>query len=92
MRLGGIGTSQNEYVVICNFLLLVGQLKELLVYLVQTLLALDIAPVDMQTVFQGRPTRPCCQHYGVVVESNVLRVHNLVCLNILQHAILMYAA
>ena len=91
MGIGGVGTCQHQHVGVCHLLLLVGQIQELLINLVQ-LLILEVHAVHVQAMFQGRATTACGEHDAVVVNANVLGVHNLVGLHIFQYAVLMYAA
>ena len=46
----------------------------------------------MQTVLQGSASGAGCQYDRVVVDSHILGVHDLIGVDILQHAILMDAA
>ena len=85
------GAGQHHDVVVGDFLLLVGQVEEILVNLVQ-LLVVDVHAVHAQTVLQGGTSAAGCQHDAVVVDAHVLGVDNLVGLRILQHAVLMDAA
>ena len=90
MGLSRIGTSKHQHVGIGNFLLLVGQLQELLIYLVELRLV-NVNAIGLQTVFQGSASRTGCEDDAVVVDTHILGVDNLVGMNILQHTILMDA-
>ena len=87
----GVGTCQHHHIGIAHLLLLVCQYQELLIDLIQFLIV-QIHAVHMQTVLQGSPSAAGCQHDAVVVDTHILRVHDLVGMHILQHAVLMDAA
>ena len=89
MLVGSISTSEHQYILVSNFLFLISQLEELLVYLVELLLVVDIHTVDVETILQSSTTRTGCQYDSVIVETHILRIDNLVGLHILQDAILM---
>ena len=92
MRFGSVGTGQHEHVVVGYLLLSVGQLQELLVYLVQLLLIFHVNTVHFEPVFQCCPSAASRQNDGVIIESHILGVHYLVSLCIFQHAVLVNAA
>ena len=92
MALCRVGSGQHQHVGIGDFLLLVGQFQELLIQAVEFLLVVDVDTEYMETELQGRTTRPCGEHNGVVVESHVLRIHDFIGMNVLQHTVLVYAA
>ena len=91
MGLGRIGTCQHQHVGIAHLLLLVGQLQEFLIDLVEFLI-FQIHAVHVQTMLQGGPAATCRQQNAVIIDTHILRVHDLVGMHILQHAVLMDTA
>ena len=88
---GPLPVEHSSHIVVGDLFLLVSEHEELLVDLVERLLVLDVHAVDFQTIAQRSTSGTCGEHDLVVVESDVLRVDDLVGLYVLQHAVLMYA-
>ena len=88
MLIGRISTSEHQYILVGNFLLLISQLEELLVDLVELLLVIYIHAVNMEAILQGCTTRAGCQYDSVIIQTHILRVDDFISLNVLQHAIL----
>ena len=86
-----VGTGQHENVVVCHLLLLVGQLQELLVHLIQ-LLSIQFHTVHTEAMAQSGTSATGSQYDGVIIDTHLLGIHNLVSRYILQHAILMDTA
>ena len=56
MLIGRISTSEHQYILVGNLLLLVSQLEELLVDLVELLLVIYIHAVNVEAILQGCTT------------------------------------
>ena len=61
MSLSSIGTCEHQHIGIVDLLLLVGQLEELLVYLIELLLR-ELYAIDAQTILQSSTSRTGCQY------------------------------
>ena len=90
MSLSRIGSRQHQHIGIAHLLLLVSQLQELLIDLVE-FLVFQIHTVHVQTMFQGSPSATGRQQDAIIIDTHILRVHNLIGMYILQHTILMDA-
>lgn len=86
-----IGSCEHENVIIGNLLLFVGKDKKFLVNFVELVLILNLNAVDLEPVFQCCTAGTSCENNRIVVDSYILRIHNLIRLDILQNTILMYA-
>ena len=88
MSISSICTSKHQGIGIAYLLLLIGQRQEFLIYLVELLLR-EIHTVYVQTMLQGCTSATSSQYDAVVIDTNILRIHNLVSMHILQYTILM---
>ena len=88
MILSTIRTCQYQNIIIVNVLLLIGKFQEFLVNLIQLLLIQRHAQ-HLQTVLQSGTSAAGGQYDGVIVDTHIMRIDNLISLHILQYAVLM---
>ena len=87
---GAVCAYENEDVVVGDFFLAVGKAEESLVNLIE-LFSVELYPVNGKTMFKRGTPAARCQYYLVVVDAYIFGIDYFVSLNILEHAILVYA-
>ena len=88
MVLATVGTCQYQDIIIIDIFFLISQFQEFLIYLIQFLL-LQINPQNSKAILQCSTSATSSQYNRIIIDTHIMRIDNLISLNILQYAILM---